>query len=366
MNTFGAAQAGAGRAARVPTSGTRTATSTSTCSAGSRSTPWAMPTRRSSRPSPSSCGPWATSPTSSPAARRSSSPRTARSGGLVGRRTGPARSSSPTPGTEANEAALKLTRRTGRTQLVAAEGAFHGRTMGALALTAKAAYREPFEPLPGRGHLRARTATPMRSARGGDRRDRGGGARADPGRGRRGRAARGLPRALLAEITREHGALLWLDEIQTGMGRTGALVRPPADPDVSRPTGRGHPRQGYRPEGSRSVPASRSGRAADLLQPGNHGTTFGGNPVACAAALAVIGTIEDEDLLERATVAGREAPGRPRRGPPGGRSARRRPADRARPATARSAPESPPRPWRRASSSTTRHRSGSGSRRRWC
>ena len=96
-------------------------------------------------------------------------------------------------GAEANEAAFKLTRRTGRTHLVAAEGAFHGRTMGALALTSKAAYREPFEPLPGRRHLRA-VRRRRRAGRGRHRRDRGGGPRADPGRGRRGRAARRLPR----------------------------------------------------------------------------------------------------------------------------------------------------------------------------
>ena len=122
-------------------------------------------------------------------------------------------------GTEANEAALKLTRRTGRTRLVAMEGSFHGRTMGALALTSKAAYREPFEPLPGDvtfvpyGDTAALAAAvdettaaivvePMQGEAG---------VIVPPG---------GFLQAA-RETATQHGALLWVDEVQTGMGRTG-------------------------------------------------------------------------------------------------------------------------------------------------
>jgi len=203
-------------------------------------------------------------------------------------------------GTEANEAAFKITRRTGRTHLVAAEGAFHGRTMGALALTAKAAYREPFEPLPGHvtfvpyGDTDALAAAVT---------DQTAAVVLEPMQGEAGVVV--PPTGYLAaarQITRDHGALLWLDEVQTGMGRTGrwfahhaeADLEPPDIVTVAKGLGGGFP-----------IGACIAlGDAADLLQPGNHGTTFGGNPVACAAALAVIETIEKEHLLERATVLG--------------------------------------------------------------
>jgi acetylornithine/N-succinyldiaminopimelate aminotransferase len=207
-------------------------------------------------------------------------------------------------GTEANEAALKLTRRTGRTHLVATEGAFHGRTMGALALTAKAAYREPFEPLPGQvtfvpyGDAEALAAAVT---------DETAAVVLEPMQGEAGVVV--PPAGYLAaarRITREHGTLLWLDEIQTGMGRSGrwfahhaeqALVEDPPDlVTVAKGLAGGFP-----------IGACIAlGAAADLLQPGNHGTTFGGNPVACAAALAVIRTIEDDELLERTTVLGQK------------------------------------------------------------
>lgn len=204
-------------------------------------------------------------------------------------------------GTEANEAAFKVTRRTGRTHIVAAEGAFHGRTLGALALTAKAAYREPFEPLPGQvsfvpyGDTDALAAAVT---------DATAAVILEPLQGEAGvlvpppgylEAAR--------RITREHGALLWLDEIQTGMGRTGAWFAAAGDPavapdlvTVAKGLGGGFP-----------IGACIAlGEAATLLEPGNHGTTFGGNPVACAAALAVIGTIESDELLERTVVLGQK------------------------------------------------------------
>jgi acetylornithine/N-succinyldiaminopimelate aminotransferase len=207
-------------------------------------------------------------------------------------------------GTEANEAALKITRRTGRTRLVAAEGAFHGRTMGALALTAKAAYREPFEPLPGDvtfvpygdADALAEAVTDQTAA-----------VVLEPMQGEAGVVV--PPPGYLAaarRITRERGALLWLDEIQTGMGRTGRWFAHQADAElVDGPPDLVTVAKGL--AGGFPIGACIAlGDAADLLQPGNHGTTFGGNPVACAAALAVIGTIEQDHLLERVTVLGQK------------------------------------------------------------
>jgi acetylornithine/N-succinyldiaminopimelate aminotransferase len=202
-------------------------------------------------------------------------------------------------GTEANEAALKLTRRTGRTHVVAAEGSFHGRTMGSLALTAKTAYREPFEPLP--GHV---TFVPYGDAAALDAavRDDTAAVVLEPIQGEAGVVE--PPSGYLAaarKITLEHGALLWLDEVQTGIGRTGSWLCAAADPVVAPDVvtlakGLG----GGLPIGA----CVGLGAAADLLQPGHHGTTFGGNPVVCAAALAVLDTIHEEGLLARATSLG--------------------------------------------------------------
>ncbi|HET8604015.1 MAG TPA: acetylornithine transaminase [Marmoricola sp.] len=209
-------------------------------------------------------------------------------------------------GTEANEAAFKLTRRTGRTHLVAAEGAFHGRTMGALALTHKAAYREPFEPLPGQV-----TFVPYDDpdALAAAVTDKTAAIVLEPVQGEAGVV---VPDdgylAAARRIADDHGALLWLDEVQTGMGRTGAWFA--------------HRREGVEPVVADVVTLAKglaggfpigvclaTGDAADLLQPGNHGTTFGGNPVACAAALAVIATIDDEGLLSRAKALGERLAG---------------------------------------------------------
>ena len=123
-------------------------------------------------------------------------------------------------GAEAIECGFKITRRTGRTKIVAAEGSFHGRTMGALALTSKAQYREPFEPLPGDvvwvpyGDAEALAAAAD---------DQTAAIILEPIQGEAGVVV--PPDDYLAaakRIATEHGALLWLDEIQSGIGRTGA------------------------------------------------------------------------------------------------------------------------------------------------
>lgn len=211
-------------------------------------------------------------------------------------------------GTEANEAALKMARRHGgpaRPRVLALEGSFHGRTMGALALTHKAAYREPFEPLPGGvefvpfgdvAALEAALADDVAALF------------LEPVQGEAG--VRPLPAGYLArarELTAEAGALLVLDEVQTGMGRTGAWMAHHhphlgggAVPDVvtlAKGLGGGFPI---------GAAVAIGEHAASLLGPGQHGTTFGGNPLASAAALATIGIIESEGLLTHAAELGRE------------------------------------------------------------
>jgi len=201
-------------------------------------------------------------------------------------------------GAEANEAALKATRKTGRTTVVAAEGSFHGRTMGALSLTSKAAYREPFEPLP--GHVRwvpFGDADALAAAVD----DTVAAVLLEPIQGEAGVIVPPVDYLVRArEITAEHGALLWLDEVQTGMGRVGdwfAYTKAGITPDlVTIAKGLG----GGLPIGALIA----LNGAATLLEPGNHGTTFGGNPVATAAALAVIRTIEDENLLQHVSDVG--------------------------------------------------------------
>jgi len=167
--------------------------------------------------------------------------------------------------------------------------------MGALALTHKAAYREPFEPLPGGVEfVPAGDIEALRTALGPDV----AALVVEPIQGEAG--VRELPAGYLEaarELTEAAGALLIIDEVQTGMGRTGAwmahhLLAPGVVPDVvtlAKGLGGGIP--------IGAVVAT--GQAAALLEPGQHGTTFGGNPVACAAALAVIGTIRSQSLLER-------------------------------------------------------------------
>lgn len=207
-------------------------------------------------------------------------------------------------GTEANEAAFKLARRTGRPRILALEGAFHGRSMGALALTHKAAYREPFEPLPGgvewvpfgdSAALEAALAPGDVAA-----------LFVEPVQGEAGVLA--LPEGYLAEarrLTARHGTLLILDEVQTGMGRTGAWFAHqlphlgggivPDAVTVAKGLGGGFPVGALLAYGD---------TAATLLGRGQHGTTFGGNPVASAAALATIGVIERDGLLAHVAALG--------------------------------------------------------------
>jgi acetylornithine/N-succinyldiaminopimelate aminotransferase len=202
-------------------------------------------------------------------------------------------------GTEANEAAFKASRRTGRTTIVAAAGSFHGRTMGALALTSKEAYRTPFEPLPGDVHWVPYGDADALSAAVDDT---VAAVILEPIQGEAGVIDPPDDYLLAARrITSEHGALLWIDEVQTGIGRTGEWFAHASDvtPDlvtVAKGLGGGIP-----------IGACIAlGKAATLLQPGNHGTTFGGNPVATAAALAVISTIEGDGLLENARTVGQQ------------------------------------------------------------
>jgi acetylornithine/N-succinyldiaminopimelate aminotransferase len=203
-------------------------------------------------------------------------------------------------GTEANEAGFKLARRTGRKHIVAAQGAFHGRSMGALALTAKEAYRAPFEPLPGEvtfvpyGDAEALAAAVT---------DETAAIILEPIQGEAGVI---VPPADYLSTARavadEHGALLWLDEVQSGLGRTGRWFAHETSGVTADIVTLAKGLGGGFPIGA----CIGLGRAATLFEPGNHGTTFGGNPVACAAGLAVIDTIEADGLLEHVTVLGQK------------------------------------------------------------
>ncbi|MFF2810158.1 acetylornithine transaminase [Streptomyces sp. NPDC058000] len=201
-------------------------------------------------------------------------------------------------GAEANEAAFKIGRLTGRTHMVSTTGGFHGRTMGALALTGQPTKQGPFRPLPGDVDyvpygdveaLRAAVTTDTAFVI------------LEPIQGENGvvvpppgylKAAR--------EITAATGTLLVLDEIQTGIGRTGHWLESVAqgiDADVitlAKGLGGGLP-----------IGATLAfGPAAELLTPGSHGSTFSGNPVVCAGALAVLDTIEADGLLDHVKRAG--------------------------------------------------------------
>jgi len=196
-------------------------------------------------------------------------------------------------GAEANEGAFKIGRLTGRPHMVATEGGFHGRTMGALALTGQPGKRDPFLPLPGDvTHVPYGDAQALAAAV----TEETALVVIEPVQGENGVVVPppGYLKAARA-ITAASGSLLVLDEVQTGVGRTGHWFEYQAHegvlPDVvTLAKGLG----GGLPLGATVA----FGRAAELLRPGHHGSTFGGNPVACAAGLAVLDTIADEGLLD--------------------------------------------------------------------
>jgi acetylornithine/N-succinyldiaminopimelate aminotransferase len=197
-------------------------------------------------------------------------------------------------GTEANEAAFKITRMTGRHTIISTEGAFHGRSMGALALTHNPKYRTPFEPLPGEvNFVPYGDAEALASALD----ETVAAVVLEPIQGENGVVV--PPDGYLArarELCDQQGALLWMDEVQTGMGRCGSWlvhVEEGVTADivtVAKGLGNGFP-----------VGACiATGQVSRLLGPGSHGSTFGGNPVAAIAGLAVIAVIERDGLLDHA------------------------------------------------------------------
>jgi acetylornithine aminotransferase len=196
-------------------------------------------------------------------------------------------------GAEANEAALKLSRRTGKVRVVAAQGAFHGRTMGALSLTGQPSKREPFLPLiKGVKHVPYGDMEAMRKAV----TKKTAMVIIEPIMGEAGVIV--PPADYLHELRTlcdAKGALLVIDAVQTGMGRTGdwfGYEYSGITPDViTLAKGLG----GGLPLGAMIA----LGRAADLFQPGDHGSTFGGNPVTTAAGLAAIKFIESQKLLQK-------------------------------------------------------------------
>ena len=197
-------------------------------------------------------------------------------------------------GTEANEAAIKLSRRTGKKQLIAAHNSFHGRTMGSLSITGQSAKQKPFEPLIGdvkfidintksgvRKLKRKSAAVFLESIQG-----EGGVTPCDDE----------FLQAVRSKTIKTK-TLLVMDEVQTGLGRTGnwfGYEKSGIKPDViTLAKGLG----GGLPMGAMLV----TGDAQDLFEPGQHGSTFGGNPVVASAALATLNFIEKEDLLNNAT-----------------------------------------------------------------
>jgi acetylornithine/N-succinyldiaminopimelate aminotransferase len=203
-------------------------------------------------------------------------------------------------GAEANEAAFKMARRTGRPKIIACENAFHGRTMGALALTGQEPKRTPFYPMtPGVEHVPYGDVAALDAAVDSDT----AAVFLEPILGEAG--AINPPEGYLQaarRITAERGALLVLDEVQTGIGRTGswfAFQQAGVVPDVVT-LAKGL--AGGLPIGA----CIGLDAAGELLKPGQHGTTFGGNPVCAAAALAVLRTIAQDGLLEHVTQVGKE------------------------------------------------------------
>jgi acetylornithine/N-succinyldiaminopimelate aminotransferase len=197
-------------------------------------------------------------------------------------------------GTEAIEAAVKFTRLAtpGRSRMIALEGGFHGRTMGALALTGNEAYRKPFEPLVGETiFLPANDIAALESAVTPDT----AGIFLEPILGEGGIVPLTAEYLRAARAAADRvGAVLVFDEIQSGLGRTGHLFvfqEMGVAPDLvtlAKPLG------GGLPLGAVLV----SERIAPLVKPGHHGTTFGGNPIACRLGLETLSEIVDGGLLE--------------------------------------------------------------------
>ena len=196
-------------------------------------------------------------------------------------------------GAEANEAAIKLSRKSGRSHIVATQGSFHGRTMGALSLTGQPSKREPFLPLIKNikhvpfGDIEAmRRSISRKTAM----------VIVEPIMGEAGVIVPPIDYLQgLRELCDKNGALLVIDAVQTGMGRTGdwfGYEYSGITPDViTLAKGLG----GGLPLGAMIA----IGDSADLFKPGEHGSTFGGNPITTAAALAVIKTIEKQNLLKK-------------------------------------------------------------------
>jgi acetylornithine/N-succinyldiaminopimelate aminotransferase len=206
-------------------------------------------------------------------------------------------------GAEANETALKLARRRGHArgaaEIVAAEGSFHGRTMGALAATGQAKYREPFEPLPGGfRHVPFNDPDALRAAV----TEQTAAVLLEPIQGESGiRPATDAFLSAAREACDATDALLIFDEVQSGMGRTGsffAFEQSPVVPDVvtlAKGLGGGVP-----------IGALLATESAATFERGDHGTTLGGNPLACAAALATLRALDEDHLLDNARARGEE------------------------------------------------------------
>ncbi|MEZ5115700.1 MAG: acetylornithine transaminase [Candidatus Nanopelagicales bacterium] len=209
-------------------------------------------------------------------------------------------------GATANEAAYKLARRHGRTldpdggrlEIVAMHGGFHGRTMGALSVTGNPPKREPFAPLPGPvTFVPYGDADALRAAVG----PQTAAVFVEPVQGEGGVVP--PPAGYLEqvrEICDESGALMVVDEVQSGIGRTGAWFASTDQGVVPDVLTLAKGLAGGLPLGA----CIGVGSAGDLFRPGDHGTTFGGNPLSCAAAHAVIDTVESEGLLEHVRTLG--------------------------------------------------------------
>lgn len=206
-------------------------------------------------------------------------------------------------GTTAVESALKIAKKRGqpnRTEFVALDRSFHGRTLGALSATMQPKYQDPFRPLvPGFRSVPANDADSLRAAVN----DETAAIILEPIQGEGGLTTLSVEFLQAArEVATSAGALLIVDEVQTGMGRTGhwlALHRSGITPDlvtIAKGLGSGVP-----------IGACLTyGEASDVLQPGDHGSTYGGNALVCAVALTVLETIEREGLLENARVRGEQ------------------------------------------------------------